>query len=247
MSSTLASHPRRRFRPRFWPTLITLLGLLVLLSLGTWQLQRLAWKTDLIARAEARLAEPPLPLLAQVANPAALDFRRIAVRGTYLHDAAFAFGLQASGNEPGGRLITPLHLEDGRVLLVDRGWLPEALLPPDVPDGLQPSGTVKLDGIARFRGDVERTWLTPADQPDERRWFTWDMPALQDALGLPLMPVVLSLERSEGSAGLPKAGPVRIDFRNNHLGYALTWYGLAASLLAVYLIFSFTPHRKEET
>jgi surfeit locus 1 family protein len=230
---------RRRLRFRPWPTLAVLAALAVLLGLGTWQMQRLAWKTDLIAHAEAGLAAPPVTLPAAGTDLAGLDFRRVAARGAYLHDAAFAFGLSASGAEPGGRLVTPLRLDDGRVVLVDRGWLPEDLLPPGVPQGLRPSGQVTLEGVARWRGGgLERGWMLPADQPGRRRWFSWDVAAMERALGMPLLPVVLVLERSEGPAGLPQAQRVAADFRNNHLGYALTWYGLAAALLVIFVLFS---------
>jgi surfeit locus 1 family protein len=228
---------RRRFR--LWPTLAVLPAVAVLLGLGTWQVQRLAWKTDLIGRAEAGLAAPPAALPAAGTDLAALDFRRVTAQGAYLHDSAFAFGLSASGGEPGGRLVTPLRLDDGRVLLVDRGWLPEDLLPPDVPQGLRPSGQVTLEGVARWRGGgLDRGWMTPADQPDRRRWFSWDIAAMEQASGMPLLPVVLVLERPEGRASLPEARRVAVDFRNNHLGYALTWYGLAAALLVMFVLFS---------
>lgn len=240
MSSTPAETGRRRFRPRFWPTLTTLLGLALLVGLGTWQLQRLAWKTDLIAAAETGLAQPPQPLAGSTEPLQALDFRRITVRGRYLHDAAFALGVSAVAGQTGARLVTPLQLEDGRMLLVDRGWLPDDLLPPHVPAGLKPGGTVERTGVARYRAGVPRPWFAPADQPQTRRWFAWDLAAMEQALGIPLLPIVLVLEESEGPAGLPRAEQVRVDFRNDHLGYAITWYGLAAALLAVYLLFSFT-------
>jgi surfeit locus 1 family protein len=235
MSSTPAD-AGRRLRPRLWPTLCTLFGLVVLVWLGTWQVQRLAWKEDLIAKAEAQLAEAAMPM-----PPSALDsleYRRLSARGTYLHDAAFAFGLSASGNQPGARLITPLRLEDGRIILVDRGWLPQKLLPPNVPTGLQPGGSVAVEGIGRWRGASVRACMAPADAPGQRRWYSWDLPTMEQGLGLALTPLELVLERSDGPSGLPKAEPVEIDFPNNHLGYALTWYGLAAALLVVYILFS---------
>jgi surfeit locus 1 family protein len=229
----------RRFRFRLWPTAAAFLGVAVLLGLGTWQVQRLVWKTDLITHAEAGLAAPPVALPAAGSDLAALDFRHVTARGAYLHDAAFAFGLSASGGAPGGRLITPLRLDDGRVVLVDRGWLPEALLPPNVSEGLRPSGQVTIEGVARWRGGgLGRGWMVPADQPGRRRWFGWDIPAMERALGMPLLPVVLVLESSEGPAGLPQAQRVAVDFRNNHLGYALTWYGLAVALLVIFVLSS---------
>jgi surfeit locus 1 family protein len=241
MSSTPADAGGRfRFRP--WLTLAVLLSVAVLLSLGTWQLQRLRWKQELIATAESQLAQTPAGLPPRTGDLAGADYRRFVVRGRYLHGAALAFGLRASGNEPGAQLITPFRLTDGRTILVDRGWLPERLLPPAVPAGLQPEGERELEGVARWRAASTRTWLTPADQPDRRRWFAWDIPAMAAATGEALVPLVLVLDRSDGPEGLPRAAPVRAEFTNNHLGYAVTWYGLAAGLVAIYLLFSFTRH-----
>src|SRR5262245_52286513 len=101
MSSILAE-AGRSFRPRFWPTVLTFAGLAVLLALGTWQLQRLGWKRDLIAHATAQLAAPATPLAA--ADPAALDYRRVSATGRYLYDAAFGFGFSAEDGRPGSRL-----------------------------------------------------------------------------------------------------------------------------------------------
>jgi surfeit locus 1 family protein len=237
MSSTPAE-AGRVFRPRLWPTLATLVGVALLLSLGTWQLQRLAWKRGLIEHAQSQLAAAPVPL--PDAGLENFDFRRVSVTGRYLHDAAFAFGFTAEDGAPGSRLITPFRLEDGRVILVDRGWLPTELLPPHVPKGLEPSAKVTLDGIGRWLGSWHRTWLTPDASPTEHRWYGWDIPAMAEATGLPLEPVEVVLERSEGPAGLPKAEPVSVDLPNNHFGYAMTWYGLALALVVIYLLFSTT-------
>lgn len=226
------------FRPRLWPTLATLAGLAILLSLGTWQLQRMAWKREIIAHAEAQLAAPAQPLPA--GDLSALDYRRVSAAGSYLHHLAFAFGFSAENGRPGGRLITPFRLSDGRTILVDRGWIPEDLLPPNVPDGLQPNGTVALEGIARWRDDAKRGWLVPDDTPALRRWYNWDIPAMAEALGIAIEPLLLVLERSEGPAELPNAKPVSIDFPNDHLNYAITWYGLALVLLVIYILFSST-------
>lgn len=216
---------------------MTLAGLALLLALGTWQVRRLAWKEDLIAGIDRQITAPPVEI-GSGTDLAGLNFRHVTARGAYLHDAAFAFGVEASGNEPGARLATPFRLEDGRVILVGRGWLPESLLPPNVPEGLEPEGVVTVTGVGRSRVDPQRNWLTPANEPGKRRWFSWDIPAMAQATGLPLQPFEIVLESPEGPAGLPKAGPYRPEIPNNHLGYAITWYGLAAALLAVYLVFS---------
>ena len=198
----------------------------------------MAWKRDIIAQAEAQLAAPAQPL--PVGDLFALDYRRVSVSGSYLHDGAFAFGFSAESGRPGGRLITPFRLTDGRTVLIDRGWIPEDLLPPNVPAGLRPAGTVGLEGIARWRGDAKRAWMAPDDMPALRRWYNWDIPAMAAALELTIEPLEIVLERSEGPAGLPKAETVSIDFPNDHLSYAITWYGLALVLVVIYILFSST-------
>ena len=231
----------RRFRPQLLPTLLTLLVLAVLIGLGTWQMQRLAWKEALTATIETRLGGPPAPLAELLAEPPAADFRRVRLTGHYLHDRAFAFGTFARGGEFGARLVTPLRMPAGAVLLVDRGWLPEALLPPERPAELLPAGEVTLTAVLRFRGDERALPFTPDNRPVERRWFWWDLPAMAAAVGDDLLPVVAVLDAPDGPGPLPRVEPVRFELANNHLGYAMTWYGLALGLLAVYVALSLQP------
>ena len=227
-----------RFRPRLWPTLVTVLGVAILVTLGTWQLRRLAWKEELIAQAQAGLSAPPAALPTDAVDYRSFDHRRLALRGRFLHDVAFGYGFTAREGRPGGRLLTPLALADGRTLLVDRGWLPSALLPPAVPSDLQPQGEVAITGVARYRGEHRPAWFQPDNDPAARRWYGWDLAAMARATGRPLLPLVLAADPAPGAPDLPHAEPAILDYSNNHLGYALTWYGLAASLVGVYVAFS---------
>lgn len=234
-----------RFRPGFWPTLVTVLGVALLVSLGTWQLRRLAWKEELIAHAEAGLSAAPAALPAEPLDYAALDFHRLAARGRYLHQHAFAYGFSALNGEPGARLVTPLALDDGRTLLVDRGWLPLVLLPPAVPAGMEPAGTVEVSGVARYHGQERAGWFQPENDPAARRWYGWDLAAMAEAVGRPILPIVLVADPAATMAGLPHVEPVTVEYRNNHLGYAITWYGLAAALVAVYVAFGLREPPRE--
>jgi surfeit locus 1 family protein len=236
-----AARRRRRYRFEFWPAAFAVAGLALLVSLGTWQLQRLVWKRNLIARAEAQMMAPPEPLPPEPVEYQDLDFRRTVARGTYRHADAFGFGLSAVAGRQGGRVVTPLALYERRTLLVDRGWVPAELLPPNLPDGLEPEGEVEVRGVARYRGgEVARGPFRPDDDPAARRWYAWDMARMAEALGAPLLPVVLTAESvsAAGPGELPRAEPVRVDLDNNHLGYAITWYGLAVVLAGTYLAFS---------
>jgi surfeit locus 1 family protein len=237
MSSMTTAELATRFRPALWPSVAAVLGVALLVSLGTWQLERLAWKEALIAHVEAGLAQPAIDLPADLADPAALDYRPVRARGRFLPDAAFAFGVSARDGEPGARLVMPLLLADGRTLLVDRGWLPQDLLPPALPKDLRSPVETVVEGVARHHGEHRRSYFQPADDPARGRWFGWDLPAMAEAVGRPLLPIVMVAAPSPDAApgSLPQPAPVRPAFTNNHLGYAITWYGLAAALAGVYL------------
>jgi surfeit locus 1 family protein len=226
-----------RFRPALWSSLAVLLGIALLLTLGTWQLRRLAWKEALIAHVEAGLAQPAIDLPAEPVDYAALDYRPLQARGRILPDAAFGFGVSAHRSEPGAHLVMPLLLPDGRTLLIDRGWLPQDLLPPALPKNLRVSEEVVVDGVARYQGAYRRPYFQPADDPARGRWFGWDLGAMAEAVGRPLLPIVLVAAPAPDASGetLPLPAPVAPSFTNNHLGYAITWYGLAAALAGVYI------------
>ncbi|MFO1069334.1 MAG: SURF1 family protein [Geminicoccaceae bacterium] len=233
----------RRFRAGPGLTLSAIVGTLILLGLGTWQVQRLAWKTALIAMVEARAAEAPVPVEQALADPDTADYRPVTATGHYRHEGAQSIGTAAWQGELGARLVTPLVLADGRTILVERGWLPYGQLPPAVPAELEPQGEVRLEGKLRDRRQDHAGLFTPANAPAARHWYWYDWPALTSAVGGPLEPLVLTLDKGDTGGELPRPLPLRVDLPNNHLGYAITWYGLAAALVAVYLVFAF---RREE-
>jgi surfeit locus 1 family protein len=248
MSSTTADagRPPLRFRPRRWPTLATLVGVAILIALGTWQLQRLAWKEGLIAEREAALSAPPEPLPVEADDWQVWEFRRVSVSGMFDHDAEQLFGLQALGGRPGHHVLTPLVREDGRAVLIDRGWVPLDRAHPLARREGQVPGEVTITGIARYRADDRPGWLTPANEPGNRTWYGYDLPALEAATGRDLLPVVVEAGPDPNPGGLPVGGQTRIELPNRHLQYVVTWYGLALTLIGVYLAFSLerkTPDR----
>lgn len=235
-SAPATSRPTRCFRPGALLTVLTLACLALLLWLGTWQVQRLQWKLDLIGRAERGLELPAVPLPSAEEALAALDYRRVTVEGELLGDRAVGFGTRAAGGRVGAVLLTPLRLADGRVLMVERGWLPEDRLPPDQPDALRARRDVALEGVLRWHGDAGPNAFTPENRPDARRWFWLDAAGLASWLGMPVLPASLVVEESEGGL-VPQ--PVVVSFRNDHLGYAITWYSLAAALIVFYVLLGF--------
>jgi surfeit locus 1 family protein len=210
----------------------------VLVGLGTWQVERLQWKEQLIATRAAQLAAPPEALPAGNGDWAAWDFRKAHATGVFRHDLEQLFGTYGIDGVLGHHVLTPLVRPDGAAVLVDRGWVPADQAHPAARRQGQLAGTVEVSGIARYRADDAPGWFTPDNQPAEHLWFSYDLEAMAAALGLELLPVVIEADATPNPGGLPVGGQTRTGLPNNHLQYAITWYGLAIALLAIYVAFS---------
>lgn len=232
------SSDRRRFP---WGlTVLVGLCLIVLLALGTWQVQRLQWKQDLIAAAEAAQARPPAPAAQVLAGPDP-EFRRVFADCPGLPTAPFVELQSIHEGRPGVRLISacPLPAPAGGSLLVDRGFVADGVSarPPESPgpEGAETS-PVRVTGVLRDPG-VANPFAAGA--AEGRRFLARDVAAMAAALDAPdPAPLFLMAETStnpEWAALTPAVPPPA--FSNNHLGYAITWYGLAAALLGVYVAF----------
>jgi surfeit locus 1 family protein len=207
---------------------LCLVGTLLFAALGIWQVQRLAWKRDLIARVDARIHAAP------VAPPAhrdwtALDwrdaeYRRVQVRGEFLHDRqTLVDALTALG--PGAWVLTPLQTSDG-VILINRGFVPtERREAAAQVEGLA-DGEVTVTGLLR-RPEPRGRFLRP-NKPAADRWFSRDVIAIARVRGLQgVAPFFIDADAASSSAGGPVGGLTVVQFRNAHLVYALTWFGLA--------------------
>jgi surfeit locus 1 family protein len=234
-------------RPKslFWPTVVTIAGLATLTGLGTWQLQRLAWKTELIATVEARVNAGPIPLPVPVEwarlDLDALEYRPVTATGAFDH--AHEFHVFTHLPEPRGPhrgagywIITPLLLESGGTVLVNRGFVPRDFKDPATRAAGQVAGPLTVTGLVRA---PERQQAFVPDNDRERNiWFFRDVAAMAAAAGRPDAAPFLIDERANAvPGGLPQAGETRLRFANDHLQYALTWYGLVLCLGGVYIAF----------
>jgi surfeit locus 1 family protein len=212
-------------------------ALLVLVGLGTWQLQRREWKTELIAEIEARVTAPAatLPAPARPVDPERLAFTRVAAGGRLMHEHEMLVVAKVQDGRPGVRVVTPLALGDGRAVLVDRGWVPQARRDPTTRRQGQVAGEVRVDGL--LRGPQRGNWFTPDNRPGEGVWFSIDPAAMARAAGLAPLPYYLEAGPTGYPGGLPVGGHAALDIRNEHLQYAVTWYALACGLLTVYLCY----------
>ena len=202
-----------------------LLGLALLLSLGVWQVQRLGWKEGVLADLEARLYGPPEPLPAEP-DPVADEYAPVRLEGAIGDEA---LRVLASSKRLGAiwRIVSPFELEDGRRLLLDRGAIPA--MREDVPAG----GRATV--LGNLHWPAERDGWTPEDDPDANVWYARDVGRMAEALRTePVMVVAREVTVASGAA--PEVAPLPLDTEgipNDHLGYAITWFGLAAAWAAM--------------
>lgn len=234
-----------RFQPRFWPTVVALIMMAMVIGLGTWQLQRRVWKTDLLATIAARMNSAPVALPAQIDNPADWSFRSIHVTGHFAADKALWLYGRTYDGKAGIHLLVPLIRPDGDPILIDRGFVPfdhASELAPYAPA----DGPVEFDGVVRL--PEPGGLFVPSSQPDKNIWYTVDLPAMSKTVAQPLAPVYIAAKPS-GATGWPAAtgGTEGAGIRNEHLNYAIFWYSMAVVLAAIYLMSSRSRPKSSET
>jgi len=221
-----------KLRRLLWPGVMTVFMLAVLLGLGTWQVQRLHWKLGILAQIAQAEAGPPIPLPA-----APTQFAKVAVAGHLRTNLAATFGADVR-DTPGGpvlgtQLIVPLERPGAEPILVDRGWIPDKPPHPIPPAG----GDVTLQGYVH-PGD-KPGWFSAADNPGARQFYTLDPAAIGAALGLPrVAPFVLIELGSAPPGSYPVPAQHLPQPPNNHLSYAITWYGLAVALVVIFVVWA---------
>ena len=239
--------PRRSWLGLLVPAII---AFAILIGLGAWQLQRKTWKEGLIADLSGRLAAPPQALPPASDWPgleqASDEYRRVNFTAQFQNDkealvfaSASAFRPDVSDAGPGYWVFTPARLANGGVVIVNRGFVPDARKDPKSrPDG-EVSGPVTLAGAMRWPDS--RHWFTPTDDAAHNLWFVRDPAAIAVAKGLgSVAPFYVEQETPAPPGGLPQPGKLVVSLPDNHLQYALTWFGLAAVLAGVFISWAVT-------
>ena len=226
----MTGHPPRRHSAGFLIlfSIAAALAVAGLVSLGIWQVNRLAWKRDLIEKVESRVHAAPVP-----APPSASDddaYRRVIATGHFVHDRSTL--VQASTARGAGFwVLTPLLTDRGFTLLVNRGFVP----PEARTRFSRPSGQVRVTGLMRL-SEPGGGFLRSNDQA-ANRWYSRDVAAIAAArrLRAPVANYFIDAERSGPPTSLPIGGLTVLTFPNSHLSYALTWFALAAMAAGAYI------------
>ncbi|WID95588.1 SURF1 family protein [Bosea vestrisii] len=229
------------------PAALTVIGVGVLFYLGAWQWQRMDEKHAFITRLETQAKAAPVALSATGGWPK-LDLSRATAKGSYLDGIAGVRTTIAAG-PPGSRQLSGFgrwvfqgfRLDDGMTILVNRGFVPESRFTTIVPA----NGTATITGY--LRAPEARNSFTPADLPQQREFYTRDPVAIAAALGIgTIAPFYLEAER-QGDGLTPPAGvdvnELIARIPDNHLQYALTWWGLALTLIGVFGAYAWQARR----
>ncbi len=216
--------------------MFVLIGVVLLCGLGVWQVERLQWKTELLARIAALQTAPPEPLkvvLNRIADHVDVDFTHVVFACPSLEQTPTARIYSVTDAGVGERIITACPIEAGpyRSILVDRGFVKEEDLARLKPASSPTNGPV----VGVLRKGATAGAFTPGRQ-DKDAWFSRDIRGIAAALHAEdPAPVFFMLESPPPSGFGPLPAPVPTDIPNNHLGYAITWFGLAGALVGVYI------------
>jgi len=240
----MSSQAEPRRRGIAGPIIFMLVAIAVFVALGTWQLERKGWKEGLLADLATKISAQPVALPPRDQWPqlsAATDeFRRVTFPAEFLDQEALVYtsgsSIRPDVSGPGYWVLSPARLSDGSLVVVNRGFVPEGKQDPSTRREGRLHGIIAIIGTMRW--PEARGTFTPTDQPSKNLWFARDPAAIAAAKGWGLIaPFYIDQEAPPAPAGLPKVGPLKPSLPNNHLQYAITWYGLALVTLVSGIVF----------
>ena len=228
-------------------TILLFIVLIVLVVLGSWQLHRLGWKENLIARVENRINQPPiiLPALHQWTSleREEYEFRHVFLSGYFDHDKEQYWFTHSLEEGTGVEIITPFIVETGSrekgVVLVNRGFIHMSLKDPQTRPTSQMEGHVELTGYLRWPG--KRYYFDPPDEADNRLWFVRDLEAMAQNINMEVAPFFVNVtHHAIHSEEMIHRHHSHKKFPNRHLEYAITWYGLAFAFMIICIGYYFS-------
>ncbi len=226
-----------------WPTAFSVVGVVVLAGLGTWQMQRKQWKEGLIAKIAARVGATPIPLaeaLRTWRQDGEVEYRHVVARGRFHHDKErYLYAPATSGL--GWHVYTPLEVAPQQFVWINRGFVADARKAPQTRMAGQLPGEVEVRGLVRT--PAHKGFFTPANDVAHNLWYWPDSAAMTESAfageRMEAAPFVIDADALPAMpGGLPQGGVTRIELPNRHLEYALTWYGLGLTLIGVYVAFA---------
>ena len=236
-------HAKRR-RGVIEPTVFAIVGVAILIGLGIWQLDRKTWKENLIETVTTRIARAPESLPPRASWPRLLpegnEYTRVTFPAEFLdgqealvYTAGSPFRPDVKG--PGYWVFAPAQLAGGSIVLINRGFVPLERKDPAARADGNAHGIIEIVGVMRW--PEARGLFTPADDPNSNVWYLRDPKAIAAAKKwASAAPFYIDQESPVAAGGVPLAGKLAVRLPDNHLQYAITWFGLALALAGVYVV-----------
>ena len=237
-------------RPKISPLLLILSGIAfaILIGLGTWQWNRMIWKEELVNTINTRIVEAPVPLNAIIGmadSGADFEYRPVKLTGKLMNDRE-QYVLATLDGQSGWHIYTPVEVDGGQVIFVNRGFVPYDKRDPASREDGQMNQLVNIEGLARAALTQKPGWVVPDNTPEKHVFYWKDLTAMISAARLEdktVLPFFVDKTSKLPDGLLPIAGVTRIDLPNNHLQYLITWYGLALALAGVLLAYVLKSRR----
>ncbi len=231
------------FKPLFVPTLFLIIVFPILIFLGTWQINRLIWKEDLIKFYQNQSSSDYLQLSKKKILSEDIEFRKVKLKGYFLNKKEIYISGKTYEGNIGFHVITPFKIKNNEIILVNRGWVSENYRDPNKRRFSLIYNKTEINGIIRY--PQKKGYFVPDNEPKKGFWFTINPKEINKFLRLKNEVVVnqfyIDALKDEGKIKLPIGANINPNLRNQHLSYAITWYSLALVLIVIYILF----HRSE--
>ncbi len=233
--------------------IVMIVGITILCALGTWQVNRLYWKEALIAKVEQRTSLAPMEINNFLDRQMLEDnwpYSPVSAKGIYDHSKEVYFFTTSKTGRSGWNVHTPMLLDNGKYLIVNRGFVPYDMREPEKRIEGQVRGKQSITGFVRVpEKEVPNGWF-PENNPEKRELYWRDYDVFVDLMGKDenreFIPFFVDVNDAPNPGGWPKGGTTIISFPNSHLQYAVTWYGLALALLGVGGFFLYSRRQKHD-
>ena len=212
-----------------WMPFFVAPAFIVLVMLGIWQLDRLSSKLELLSEIHTRLSLPPVTLDECVnVDGSTTDLchhRKVVATGELLSGNILSLLAKTYKKRAGAHILVPLMVEKEVFVLVNLGWVPQDYSLSDFSN----YGTATISGVVRI--PIKQGWFTPDNDPMENEWYWIDLTEISTAIGVELLPIIIEAQIGPDPYALPIGGQTRVEFPNDHMQYAITWFGMALVLL----------------
>jgi len=217
-----------------------LLAVSVCIKLGLWQQHKAELKRAMQAQLDQRQQQAPIVLPVKIADPEAWRYRRVKVRGSYDVRYQILLDNQVEGEVAGYQVLTPLQLESGTRVLVNRGWIAAPSDHASMPRVETPVGVQEVEGALWLPSDKYfELGKVPASARWQPVWQNMDMKRYAKLVPFQVMPLVIRLDAASGAGGFVRNWPRPAERIEMHVGYAYQWFGFAVAFLAIYLVVNF--------